>query len=96
METHWIVEQITEKPGLVEARLQRVEWFKKNPAFAAAMADENEPDLPEEFIDAEPGEEGAETIEVGGALTMDVTEGPEMHPLDAVLISLRVVTPVEV
>jgi len=96
METIWRVEQVTEKPGLVEARLQRVEWFKKNPDFDVAMADESQDELPEEFIDARPGEPGADTIDVGGTLVLDVTDGPDLHPLDDVALTLRVLTLVEV
>lgn len=96
METTWRVMQVTEKPGLVEATLQRVEWFRTNPAFAAAMADEGVDELPEEFIDAQPGDDGADTIDTGGSLVLDVTNGPELHPLDNVVLTLRVLTPVEV
>ena len=96
METTWRVTSVTEKPGRVQATLQRGEWFKKNPAFDAAMADESQDELPEEFLDALPGEQGADFAEIGGEITLDVTEGPELHPLDDVILSLRVVTPVEV
>lgn len=96
METTWRVMQVTEKPGLTEATLQRVEWFKKHPDFDAAMADDSQDELPEEFIDAQPGDEGADTIDIGGTLTIDVTDGLDLHPMDNVVMSLRVLTPVEV
>lgn len=94
METTWRVEEVTEKPGIVLATLQRVEWFKKNPDFDAAMVDEKQ-ELPEEFLDALPGDEDAEIVEVGGTITLDITDGPELHPLDDVVLSLRVLTPVD-
>lgn len=95
MESTWVVDEVTEKPGIVTAKLRQVEWFKKNPAFEAAMADESEEELPEEFIDAAPGELGAESIEVGGSMTLDITDGPELHAMDNLLISVRVLVPVD-
>lgn len=95
METTWRVMQVTEKPGVVEAVLQRVEWFRKNPAFVAAMEDESVQELPEEFIDCQPGDEGADTIVTGGTLKIDVSDGPDLHPMDDVVMSLRVLTTVD-
>lgn len=91
-ETTWQVTQVTERPGLVEATLQRVEWFKKNPDFAAAVADESDEELPEEFVDALPGDPEADTVELGGSITLDITDGPELHPLDNVTLTLRTVS----
>lgn len=95
---YYVVEQVTEKPGCVLAELRPVTWFKTNPAFTAwqQLPQDDESDAPDEFIDAQPGEEGAEAMEEGPRITLDITNGPEMHPLDNVLVEYRVLTPVEV
>lgn len=95
MHTYWRVDEVTEKPGLVLAKLTPVAWFKTNPEYAA-HADEVGWDG-EEFIDAYPGDDGAECVEEGGpSITLDVTEGPDLHPLDNVMMAMTVATPVEV
>lgn len=96
METTWRVEEVTERPGLLSATLQRVEWFKKNPDYDAKLDEVGGTEGVDEFLDALPGEPGADVAEVGGTITLDVTDGPELHPLDDVILSLRVVVPVEV
>jgi hypothetical protein len=111
METTWTVEQVTEKPCTVTAELRQVDWFKKNPEraaldaeydkFVAAHSDEeaNEKYLsyewPEEFIEARPGDEGAEYIDGHGRLTLDITEGPELHAGDDVMLTVQVVSSVD-
>lgn len=93
MHTYWQVQEVVEKPGIVLALLKPVEWFKKNPEYEA-HADEVgwEGD---EFVDANPGEDGAEMIESGLGITIDITEGPELHPLDNVAMAMTVLTPVD-
>lgn len=97
METMWIVETITEKPGQIVAELKPVEWFKPNPEFAAVadVVPSEDFEYPDEFIDALPGEEGAEYVDLGKHIELDITNGPELHPLDNVRLSIDVLVSVE-
>lgn len=111
MSTTWKVVEVIEKPGIVLAELVEVEWFKVNPEWTEQMArfqaieeaegikaaDEKSLDWPEieEFIATEPGEEGANETESRGKATIDITDGPELHPLDNVQMDLWVVVPVD-
>lgn len=81
MDTNWRVVKVTATEGRAIAELVRVEWFKRNPAYDAFMAEakrianedgeeaavvwENAQPTLEEFAEASPGEEGAEFIETG-------------------------------
>jgi hypothetical protein len=88
------------------AELQEVEWFKPNPEHVAEMKEFNAladaegdeaadahfagRELPDEFIDALPGEDGAMFMDARGHMTLDITDGPELHPMDSVLMDLCV------
>lgn len=110
----WVVDTVTEKPGLIVAELHEVEWFKENPDWQAMMTEYDEllgqgtsqeavdaemnrrhPDAPEQFVDALPGEEGADCTESTGRLTLDITNGPELHPMDNVELSVAVLVDVD-
>lgn len=92
MRTMWRVQEVRAIEGQTTAILEQVEWYRRNPDHAAAMADEShEGDMPDEFIDAEPGEAGAEYIEaVNGtkSLVLDITDGLDLRPGDNVLLTI--------
>ncbi len=91
METTWIVDEIRERGNSVTASLRAVHWFKPNPEYAATLGD----DVSEEFIDAEPDEEGADHYDEYGALELDISQGPDMHAEDSVVITMKVLARVE-
>lgn len=93
METTWRVTEVTEKPGIVQATLERVELFKRNPEWEA-HADEVGWDG-DEFVEAAADDPEAEAIELGGKVTIDVTEGPDVHPLDLVRMTIEVLVHVD-
>jgi hypothetical protein len=88
MNTTWRVIKVTATEGQTLAELRQVEWWKKNPAWD----DESTPDdaLGDEFLDAEPGEQGAEFSENAGHMTIDITGGWELSPGDNVNLTLSV------
>lgn len=98
MRTTWRVQKVTATEGRTVAELARVSWFKKNEDYDRIMADESyDGDLPDEFLDCEPGEPGAEFIDLGGeSLTIDVAEGLVLKPGDNVAMVLDVLDPVPV
>lgn len=79
--TTWQVMQVTEKPGMTTASLDQVEWFKPNP---------DQGESGDEFVESSPGEEGADRVPLGGHCTLDITEGPELHPGDNVKLTVEV------
>jgi hypothetical protein len=88
MHTHWRVIERTEREGITLVELLPVMWFKKNPEYDA-HADEVGWDG-EEFIDALPGEDGADFIESGKAIVLDMTEHEDLHPGDDVQLVIDV------
>ena len=88
--TTWRVQKVTATPGVTLAELIHVEWFKPNPEWQRLMDDETyDGDMPDQFIDAEPGEDGAEAYEPSaGRLTLDVTHGPDLKPNDNVTVTV--------
>lgn len=106
MRTTWRVEKVTATEGQTLAALVKVQWFLKNPervaidaeydAFYAEHGEEATEakylgiEWPEEFIDCEPDDEGAEFIEsVDGTrrLTLDITDGLDLAPGDNVAVT---------
>lgn len=107
MRKTWRVTKVTATKGATIAELVEVEWFKKNPAHVATMAEyddmverlgQEETDrvlaeradqgFIEEFLEAEPGEEGASFVEVAGRLTLDITDGLHLRPEDNVATTI--------
>lgn len=84
MRTTWTVTKVTATPNLTLADLQRVEWYKPNPAW------DTDDEAVEEFIDAEAGEPGASHVEAEGTLHIEITEGLDLKPGDNVLLTLSV------
>lgn len=69
----WYVRSIKETAqGTRTAELEFAIWSTRNP-----RASEGDPD---EFIDAEPGEKGAEFVLMGSTMEWDVTELPGLRP----------------
>jgi len=93
MKTTWIVEKITATPGRTVAELTRVEWYKRNPAYDEAMADETfDSELPDEFLDAEPGAVGAESMQIEiGSMSLETTDGLDLRPGDNVIVTVDAV-----
>lgn len=90
----WRVQKVTETEGSVTAELRQVSWFKRNPEWEATADQTPAPDpSPDEFVDCEPDEEGAEFFEIEGRMTLVITEGPEMHAGDNVFMEYRVLGP---
>lgn len=88
MHNTWHVIERTEREGIVLVELQPVEWFKKNPEWEA-HADEVGWDG-DEFVEALPGDDDAEFIEVGKTIVLDLSDGPELHPGDDVKLTIDV------
>ena len=88
MRTTWRVTKVTATEGMTLAELRQVEWWRKNPAWD----DEATPDdaLGEEFLDAEPGEQGAGFSECSGVATIDITDGLLLQPGDNVHLTVAV------
>ena len=91
--TTWRVVVVTEKPGVTVAELTCVEWFRPNPAYNLHADDVPPPaGMPPEFLSAEPGGEGALLDDSGiGRLTLDVTDGPDLHAGDNVRLTVEVI-----
>lgn len=70
---------IENEQGREEADRQSLEW----------------PEIENEFLDAEPGEEGSYLTETRSRMTLDITEGPELHPLDVIRMVAEFVTRVD-
>lgn len=89
MKTTWRVTKVTETEGAVTADLERVAWFKSNSAYDGV-------DDTEEFIDAEPGEVGADYIDAAGKIVgFDISDGPELHAGDDVFVEITVAVSVD-
>jgi hypothetical protein len=92
MQTTWRVTEVHATESGTQAVLQRVYWFKTNPKYADV--DIEAPDyewVGDESIDAEPGEHDADWIEMGGKLTIEITEGLDLAPSDNVTMLLDLV-----
>lgn len=88
--TTWQVKKVTETPGRTVADLVRVEWFKRNPEYDRLMADDTyDGDMPGEFIDAGPGEASSFCSDLDDYLSLDITDGPALHPGDDVYITIE-------
>lgn len=88
MKTTWHVTEVHATEGSTIATLARVEWFKVNPTYKELMADDDyDGDLPDEFLEAEPGDETAEYIDTGDVMKINVTDGLDLQPgLDVFMV----------
>lgn len=103
MDTTWIVRKVIATEGQTLAELERVEFFKRNPAYDAMMeevaaveaaegqaaADERFAGIyHDEFIDAEPDDPDADTVKIAGTLTIDIYDGPAWKPGEILTMTL--------
>lgn len=90
MRTTWRCTKVTSTEGQTVAELVQVSWFKRNPEYDQ-LVDEVDVEMPDEFLDAEPGEPGADYIDaVDGTkpLTLDITDGLDLTPGDNVVVTI--------
>lgn len=74
---------------------EMMERFKAiEEAEGIAAADEQSmdwPEVPEWLDDVQPGDEGADFIDAGDSMTIDVTDGLDLRPGDNVVVTLDAV-----
>lgn len=84
MKSTWRVDSVTETMSGTEVTLDRTHWLVVNPHWL------DEAGVQEEFLDADPGDEGAEYVETGVRIhLLDVRI--KVHPGDHVVMKLKVV-----
>lgn len=73
MKTIWYVTEVHEYAhGIDTVVMKPVSWFKRNPKYSEADLDVDDRDWPDDaYIDAEPGEDGAEFTEIGAEIRID-------------------------
>jgi hypothetical protein len=90
--TTWLVDKVTGDRNETTAELIQVDWYKPNPEHARLLADDTyDGDMPDEWLDAARGEDGADFVELDGRMTLDITPGPNLRPDDNVVITLTLV-----
>lgn len=107
LKPYWYVKRVIAEQSGVTAELVGLEWFTRNPAYdameeeyqtlvdaegeEAADAVFMDREMPDEFIDCEPTDEGALNVPAAGQITVDVTDGPALMPGQLVRVSLELI-----
>jgi hypothetical protein len=90
MQSTWRVDRVIMTKHSTIAEITRVEWWKQNPDYTLLFDDESyEGDMPDEFIEALPGEDVAECLVMGtGTMTIDLSAEELLDPGDNLVLTI--------